>query len=89
MTIDNIFRGQSDHIVTGIHSKQLPDMFDNHSLGLELPRVLQIPNQPSKSNTPYSVLITSSQINSSKFGIWYREGPQKLKKQSTGNSVNL
>ena len=28
-------------------------------------------------------------MNSSKFGIWYREGPQKLKKQSTGNSVNL
>ena len=28
-------------------------------------------------------------MNSSKFEIWYREGPQKLKKESTDNSVNL
>ena len=28
-------------------------------------------------------------MNSSKFGIWYREGPQKLKKKSTHNSVNF
>ena len=33
--------------------------------------------------------MNSSQIDSSKFEIWYREGPQKLKKKSTHNSVNF
>ena len=33
--------------------------------------------------------MNSSQIDSSKFEIWYREGPQKLKKKSTHNFVNL
>ena len=28
-------------------------------------------------------------MNLSKFEIWYREGPQKLKKESADNSVNL
>ena len=28
-------------------------------------------------------------MNSSKFGIWYREGPQKHKKKSSHNSVNF
>ena len=36
-----------------------------------------------------NTLINSSQINLSKFEIWYREGPQKLKKESADNSVNL
>ena len=35
------------------------------------------------------MLMNSSQIDSSKFEIWYREGPQKLKKKSTHNSVNF
>ena len=33
--------------------------------------------------------MNSSQIDSSKFEIWYREGPQKLRKKSTHNSVNI
>ena len=38
---------------------------------------------------PCNTLINSSQINLSKFEIWYREGLQKLKKESADNSVNL
>ena len=34
-------------------------------------------------------MINSSQMNSSKFEIWYRDWPQKLKKQSAGNFVKL
>ena len=34
-------------------------------------------------------LINSSQIILSKIETWYREGPQKLKKESADNSVNL
>ena len=33
--------------------------------------------------------MNSSQIDSSKFEIWHREGPQKLRKKSTHNSVNF
>ena len=33
--------------------------------------------------------MNSSQIDSSKFEIWYREGPQKLRKKSTHKSVNF
>ena len=33
--------------------------------------------------------MKSSQIDSSKFEIWYREGPQKLRNKSTHNSVNF
>ena len=52
-------------------------MFNSHPSLIRDPRVL------------LSALFNSSQINLSKFDIWYREGPQKLKKESTDNSVNL